>query len=80
MRLPRDVSGTKLIKALSSLGYASSHQTGSHIRLTTTQNGTHHITIPNHDPIRLGTLNAILRDIAEHHKMTKEALIAQLFG
>jgi hypothetical protein len=28
---------------------------GSHLRLTTDQNGQHHITIPNHDPLKIGT-------------------------
>lgn len=42
MKLPRDLSGQDLVKALSCLGYQVSHQTGSHIRLTTQQNGEHH--------------------------------------
>lgn len=46
MRLPRDVSGADLVKVLKQLGYESTRQTGSHIRLTTRENGTHHITIP----------------------------------
>ncbi|NYE57789.1 putative RNA binding protein YcfA (HicA-like mRNA interferase family) [Carboxydothermus ferrireducens DSM 11255] len=32
-------------------------QTGSHIRLTTTLKGEHHVTIPLHDPLKIGTLN-----------------------
>ena len=69
MKLPRDISGIELAKHLKILEYGISHQTGSHIRLTTNKNGTHHITIPAHDPLRIGTLNAILQDIAEHHKI-----------
>jgi predicted RNA binding protein YcfA (HicA-like mRNA interferase family) len=46
MRLPRDVSGRDLAKALGKLGYKTTRQTGSHMRLTTTQNGEHHITLP----------------------------------
>ena len=45
MRLPRDVSGRELAKAAGILGYQITRQTGSHIRLTTTRNGEHHITI-----------------------------------
>jgi predicted RNA binding protein YcfA (HicA-like mRNA interferase family) len=59
--------------------YKSTRQTGSHIRLTTQINGEHHITIPNHDPIKLGTLSAILSDIAVHQKKTKEQVINELF-
>ncbi|HEY9847426.1 MAG TPA: type II toxin-antitoxin system HicA family toxin, partial [Candidatus Caenarcaniphilales bacterium] len=66
MRLPRDLSSQNLIKALSCFGYVVDRQTGSHIRLTTEENGEHHLTIPAHDPIKIGTLNAILRDVASH--------------
>ncbi|MFN9170177.1 MAG: type II toxin-antitoxin system HicA family toxin, partial [Dolichospermum sp.] len=59
MKLPRDLSGSGLSKALSKLGYVIDHQTGSHIRLTTQENGEHHITIPNHSPMKIGTLSAI---------------------
>ncbi|MEI1374136.1 type II toxin-antitoxin system HicA family toxin [Nostoc sp. UHCC 0926] len=56
-----------------------SHQKGSHIRLTTQQNGEHHITVPAHDPIKIGTLNAILRDVAAHAGLTRDELLALLF-
>ena len=74
MRLPRDLSAKDLIKALKPLGYELTRQTGSHIRLTTVEKGTHHITIPNHDPLRLGTLNAILNDVAEHLEVSRSEL------
>ncbi len=53
MKLPRNLTGLELVKHLEVLGYCVSRQTGSHIRLTTLQNGGHHLTsiIPNH-PIR----------------------------
>jgi predicted RNA binding protein YcfA (HicA-like mRNA interferase family) len=35
MRLPRDIDGPKLVKALSVLGYEPTRQKGSHIRVTT---------------------------------------------
>jgi predicted RNA binding protein YcfA (HicA-like mRNA interferase family) len=40
-------------------------QTGSHIRLTK-QNGQHHTTVPQHNPLRIGTLSAILNSVAAH--------------
>jgi len=46
MRLPRDVSGADLARALSKLGYKVTRQTGSHMRLTTAQSGEH----PPHHP------------------------------
>jgi len=80
VRVPRDISGYDLAKALSRLGYAISHQTGSYIRLTTQRSGEHHLTVPAHDPIRVGTLSAILRDIAEHHHLARDDLLKELFS
>jgi len=79
MKTPRSVSGKKLIKALKPLGYEVTRQTGSHIRLTTELNGKHHVTIPNHDPIRVGTFAAIITDIANHFSKSKQELIEELF-
>ena len=79
MRIPRDLTGKELIKVLGKLGYEVTRQSGSHIRLTTSRNGTHHITIPDHRPIKVGTLSGILGDIAVHHQITREELLALLF-
>ncbi len=78
MKLRRNVSGEDLVKALRVLGNEISRQTGSHIRLTTGENGTHHITIPNHSPVRIGTFAAILDDIAEHFKMSRQELLSKI--
>lgn len=78
MRLPRDISGADLVKSLRVLGYEVTRQTGSHIRLTTDENGEHHITIPNHDPIRIGTLASILDDVALHFGISRSALLIRL--
>lgn len=80
MKLPRDLSGEALAKILKQLGYKTVRQTGSHIRLTTEQNGEHHLTIPDHSPIKIATLNAILRDIETHFELTREQLIERLFS
>jgi predicted RNA binding protein YcfA (HicA-like mRNA interferase family) len=79
VKLPRDLDADQLVQALTQLGYQITRQTGSHIRLTTEENGKHHITIPNHSPLKIGTLNSILRDIAEHFDLTREELLQQLF-
>jgi len=78
MRLPRDISGVSLARSLTVLGYEISRQTGSHIRLTTEVNGEHHVTVPAHDPIKIGTLSGILGDIAEHHHVTRASLLKEL--
>ncbi|MBW4889499.1 type II toxin-antitoxin system HicA family toxin [Mucilaginibacter sp. HMF5004] len=73
MILPKNLSAKELIKVLSKYGYHVSRQKGSHIRLTkTSAKGEHHVTVPNHDPLRLGTLNSIISDVAEHLEISKE--------
>jgi predicted RNA binding protein YcfA (HicA-like mRNA interferase family) len=60
-------------------GYERTRQEGSHIRLTTQVNGTHHVTVPNHRPIKVGTLlNGVLKPVAMHHRLTVEELLRQL--
>jgi predicted RNA binding protein YcfA (HicA-like mRNA interferase family) len=79
MKLPRDISGEALASALSRLGYQVTRQTGSHMRLTKTQPAEHHVTIPNHDPLRVGTCAAILREVGRFHNMTRDELLDILF-
>lgn len=79
MRLPRDLTGAQLIRALTKLGYGPTRQTGSHVRLTCESPVQHHITIPLHDPLRIGTLASILAAVSEAHGMTREELLSRLF-
>ncbi|MBI3527226.1 MAG: type II toxin-antitoxin system HicA family toxin [Betaproteobacteria bacterium] len=79
MKLPRDLSGAELAKALSRIGYRITRQSGSHLRLTLDTPPRHHITIPAHDPLKVGTLSAILADVAGNLKISREDLIRQLF-
>lgn len=80
MKLPRDISGRELISLLKPLGYVQTHHAGSHIRLTTSRGSEHHLTVPDHSPVKPGTLNSILRDIAVHHGISRDELLRQLFG
>ena len=80
MKIPRDLSGQDLIKYLKPYGYEMTRQSGSHIRLTTNQNGQHHITIPNHDSLKIGTLSSIISDVAQHLEKTKDQLLQEIFG
>ncbi len=79
MRLPRDLSGRELAKALESLGYRLTRRSGSHLRLTTTRSGVHHVTIPDHASLRVGTLAGVLGDVAAHLGSTREELLERLF-
>lgn len=80
MKIPRDISGNSLCRLLKQFGYNVTRQKGSHIRLTTQSPSQHHITIPNHDPLKIGTLNAILEDVANHAEISKEEVIKRLFS
>jgi predicted RNA binding protein YcfA (HicA-like mRNA interferase family) len=75
MRIPRDLSGADLAKALRRIGYEVTRQTGSHARLTYAGNPQHHVTVPMHSELRVGTLAAILDDVAGARKMTRDALL-----
>lgn len=79
MKLPGDIAGEELAQLLRKLDYKITRQTGSHLRLTTARKGEHHITIPRHEALRLGTLNKIPADIANHLEMPKADLIEKIF-
>lgn len=78
MKTPRDLTGVELAKALKVLGYNITRQNGSHIRVTTLHNGEHHEVVPNHSPIKIGTLRSILRNIAQHHQISTAELMERL--
>ena len=80
MKLPRDLSGRDLASALTKFGYQVTRQRGSHLRLTTETGGQHHVTIPDHGPLRVGLLSALLTDVAEHLRLSREQLADELFG
>lgn len=65
MKLPRDIGGEEFANLLGKYGYRITHRTGSHIRLTPNFKGSeNYITIPRHKPLRVGTLNGIINDVA----------------
>ena len=78
MRLPRDVSGPRLVAALRRLGYEVVRRRGSHARVTTHLNREHHEVVPMHRPIKVTTLSSILKSVAQHHDMSVEELIREL--
>lgn len=79
MKLPRDAAGRDLVKALCrDWGYRQVNQVGSHIILQTDTPRSHRISIPDHSPLRIGTLNAILRAVAEAKGVGREDVIRSL--
>ncbi len=79
MKIPRNISGKEIIKALKVFGYEVIRQNGSHIMVTSKRNGEHHLVIPNHNPIKVGTLNGIISQVAQHFQIKKEEVLTQLF-
>lgn len=78
MKLPRDLSGDELARSLRSLGYEVVRQSGSHLRLTSIEGGEHHLTIPRHPRLKTGTVAAVLAEVARHHGLAREQLLARL--
>ena len=79
MKLPRDLSGEDLVKVLChSWDYHVIHQEGSHIVLETTEPSHQRIVVPAHRQLRIGTLNAILRQVARHKGIERENIVRSL--
>ena len=79
MKLPRDLSGSELIKLLCKhYGYRRVDQEGSHVLLQTEQPRHHRIAIPEHKVLRLGTLNFILNAVARVHSVEKAEILDRL--
>ena len=79
MRLPRNLSGRDVAKALEKhLDYGIVHERGSHIVLETESPTHQRIEIPDHSSLRVGTLSAIIRAIASHKGIDKNRLISFL--
>lgn len=80
MKLPRDLCGEDVVKGLVKIGYVVVRQKGSHIRLTTDRNGQHHVTVPNHQSIKVGTLAGVFKDVSEHLGVERDELLREMFG
>lgn len=79
MKLPRDLDGRTLAKALCHhWGYRVVNQEGSHIILQTETPSRQRIPIPDHNPVRVGTLNNILRLVAGHKGVDREEILRSL--
>jgi predicted RNA binding protein YcfA (HicA-like mRNA interferase family) len=80
MQVPKNIKGKEVLALLNRhYGYQKTRQIGSHIRATTNQNGQHHVTIPDHSPIKENTLKGIIADVAKHFGTSGEAVCKVLF-
>jgi predicted RNA binding protein YcfA (HicA-like mRNA interferase family) len=81
LKVPRDLDGLDLARALDQFGYKIDRQTGSHIRLSSSYKGSqHHVTVPAHKPLKVGTLSQILTDVGSYLEIPREQLLRDLFS
>jgi predicted RNA binding protein YcfA (HicA-like mRNA interferase family) len=78
MKLPRGVSGDRLVRVLERLGYGVIRQKGSHVRLRHEGPPVHAITVPLHNPIKTGTVHGILSEVAQMRSTDIETIIEML--
>ncbi len=79
MKIPRDLTGAQLVKVLCrDWGYRVVHQEGSHIILQTEEPSHQRLSIPNHNPVRVGTLNSIIRAVSRHKGVERQELLDTL--
>ena len=75
MKLPRGVSAERLIGALERLGYAVIRQKGSHVRLFHEAAPTHSISVPLHNPLKIGTFHGILVEVAQAQSVSIQDIL-----
>lgn len=82
MKTPRDLSGVEIVRLLGRhYGYRDTRTRGSHMNVTLTVSGRRHsVTVPRHRHVDVGTLNAIVSDVAVFLGRTKNEVRAKLFG
>jgi predicted RNA binding protein YcfA (HicA-like mRNA interferase family) len=78
LKLPRDIDGLALAKALSRVGYSITRQSGSHVRLTLATEPQHHVTVPAHQPLKVGTLAAVLDEVSNRLQVDRTELLRRL--
>ncbi len=77
-RLPRDMSGDELCRCLRRLGYGPVRQTGSPVYCADAHG--RGVVVPRHARLKIGTLNAIIRAVAEQQGVSKEEIQRRIFG
>ena len=78
MKLPRDISGDRLVRTLQDLGYVVVRQKGSHVRLTHPGPPQAHLVVPMHRQIKVGTLHDILQTVSEQRSLSLQELVGLL--
>jgi predicted RNA binding protein YcfA (HicA-like mRNA interferase family) len=78
VKLPRGVSADRLIRALERLGYIVIRQKGSHARLFHEAVTVHSISVPMHDPLKIGTFHGILAEVSRAQSISIQEILELL--
>jgi predicted RNA binding protein YcfA (HicA-like mRNA interferase family) len=78
VKVPRNLTGGDFAKGLIRVGYTETRQRGDHLYMTTQTNGEHHVSIPLHKPLKVGTLSALLSAVAAHLGLDREELLRRM--
>lgn len=78
MKLPRGVSGDRLVRVLEQLGYTVIRIKGSHVRLFHLGPPAHSISVPLHNPLKIGTFRGILADVAQARSLSIQDIVGRL--
>ena len=60
-RIPTDLNGAEVRKAFEKVGFAVTRQRGSHVVMHR-QEPKGRLTVPDHNPVRVGTLRQLIAD------------------
>lgn len=71
MKLPRDVNGGEVVRALQRLGFEHRRQTGSHVIL---RREGRTLVVPMHKPLKPGTLRGIIEQAGVDIETFRDAL------
>jgi predicted RNA binding protein YcfA (HicA-like mRNA interferase family) len=78
MKLPRGASGDRLVRALEHLGYRTVRRKGSHVQMLHPGPPTHTVTVPLHNPLKVGTLHGIVPEVARARLVAVESILERL--
>src|SRR5947207_14989272 len=78
MKLPRDLNGEGVVRGLRRVGYVQTRTKRDHVYMTTQENGEHHIAVPLDNPLKVGTLAAVLSAVAKHPAVNGEQFLRDL--
>ena len=82
MKLPRGLSGSEVAGLLARhYGYRATRTKGSHMTVILKIGAdSHNVTIPRHRNLRVGTLDAIVGEVARFLGLSKRTVRETLFG